>query len=228
MVLIRDADTGPEVLLLKRNKALLFAGGVWVFPGGALDPEDWDGAGQDEARAARLAAAREAQEEAGLAVDPDTMVQISHWTTPVAEPKRFYTWFYLAQVPSAGDDADKDVAIDGGEIHDYQWISVREAVALHEAGKLALFPPTIMTLRSLLGYLSAEDAMIGMAARDPFRVLPVFASSADPVQVMFEGDAGYDSGDANQPGARHRAQLIDGCWHYLAESLPAGQLRLDA
>ena len=46
MVLIRDADGGPEVLLLKRNKALLFAGGVWVFPGGALDAEDWEAVGE--------------------------------------------------------------------------------------------------------------------------------------------------------------------------------------
>ncbi len=228
MVLIRDADTGPEVLLLKRNKALLFAGGVWVFPGGALDPDDWDAAGQDEERAARLAAAREAQEEAGLEVDPDTMVQISHWTTPVAEPRRFYTWFYLALVPPAGDESGADVAIDGGEIHDYRWLPVRDAVALHEAGELALFPPTIMTLRALLGYLSAEDALIGTAARDPVSVLPVFATTAEPVQVMFEGDAGYESGDAEQAGPRHRAQLVDGCWHYLYEGLPAMQSRLDA
>lgn len=222
-MLIRDADGGPEVLLLRRNKALLFAGGVWVFPGGALDPEDWDAGGQDEERAARIAAAREAQEEAGLVLDPDTMVQISHWTTPEAEPKRFYTWFYLALVPARATD----VAIDGGEIHDFQWISVRDAVERHEAGKLAMFPPTIMTLRALLGYLSAEDALIGMAARDPYRVLPVFAATRDPVQVMFEGDAGYTSGDAAQAGARHRAQLIEGCWHYVCDQPGPDITRLD-
>ncbi len=222
-MLIRDADGGPEVLLLKRNKALLFAGGVWVFPGGALDPEDWDAGGQDEERAARTAAAREAEEEAGLVLDPDTMVQISHWTTPEAEPKRFYTWFYLALVPEPAP-----VSIDGGEIHDYQWVPVRDAVARHEAGELAMFPPTIMTLRALLGYLSAEDAMIGMAARNPYRVLPVFAATQDPVQVMFEGDAGYVSGDADQAGPRHRAQLIDGCWQYLCDPTPVGLVRLDS
>ena len=45
VVLLRDSDSGLETLLLKRNKALLFAGGLWVFPGGALDPEDFDGVG---------------------------------------------------------------------------------------------------------------------------------------------------------------------------------------
>lgn len=223
VVLIRDADSGPEVLLLKRNKALLFAGGVWVFPGGALDPEDWDSAGGDEEGAARIAAAREAMEEASVAVDPDTMVQVSHWTTPVVEPKRFYTWFFLALAPRR-----HDVEIDGGEIHEYDWVGVADAVRRHEAGELPMFPPTIMTLRSLLGYMSAEDALIGVAARDPFEVLPVFAASTDPVQVLFEGDAGYESTDASAAGPRHRAQLADGCWTYICEGLPADQPRLDS
>ena len=223
VVLVRDAADGLEVLMLKRNKALLFAGGVWVFPGGSLDQEDWDAAGGDEERAARVAAAREAEEEAGIAVDPDTMVQISHWTTPVVEPKRFYTWFYLAKAPSASE-----VTIDGGEIHDYQWVGIEEAVRRHETGEMGLYPPTIMTLRSLRGYMSSEDAMIGIAARDPFKVFPVFATTQDPVQVIFEGDAGYDSGDAELPGVRHRVQLINGCWHYLTEDLPTGQARLDS
>ena len=223
VILVRDGTSGLEVLMLKRSKALLFAGGVWVFPGGALDPEDWEAAGGDEERAARIGAAREAEEEAGIEVDPDTMVYISHWTTPVVEPKRFYTWFFLAKAPAA-----PEVTIDGGEIHDYQWIAVEDAIRRHEVGEMGLFPPTIMTLRSLRGYLSAEDALIGLAARDPLQVAPVFSNSKDPLQVLFEGDAGYDSGDADIPGARHRVQLVGGCWHYIYEGLPEGSTRLDS
>jgi len=222
VVLIRDADTGPEVLMLKRNRALQFAGGFWVFPGGALDPEDLEAGAGDEMRAARFAAAREAQEEAAVVVDPEVMVQISHWTTPVAEPKRFYTWFFLALAP------DKtSVEIDGGEIHDYQWVNIADAVRRHEAGEFGLFPPTIMTLRSLLGYMSAEDAMIGIAARDPFEVLPVFASADGSMQILFEGDAGYASADPGLAGPRHRALLDGGVWRYQHEGLESGAARLD-
>ena len=223
VVIIRDGTTGLEVLMLKRNKALLFAGGVWVFPGGAMDPGDWRDAGRDEARAARVAAAREAKEEAGLTVDPQLMVQISHWTTPVAEPKRFYTWFFLAMTST-----DSSVEIDGGEIHDYQWINIAEAVRRHDAGEFGLFPPTIMTLRSLLGYMSAEDAMIGIAARDPFTVFPVFSRSTDVIEILFEGDAGYGSGDPGLEGARHRASLVDGAWHYQHRGMDGIRARLDS
>ncbi len=31
--------------MLKRNRDLAFAGGMWVFPGGRIDPEDFESAG---------------------------------------------------------------------------------------------------------------------------------------------------------------------------------------
>jgi 8-oxo-dGTP pyrophosphatase MutT (NUDIX family) len=221
-VLIRDGEHGPETLLLRRNAAVTFAGGMWVFPGGTLDPEDWDAAGGDEFAAARAGAAREALEESDLAIDPDCMVQISHWTTPEAEPKRFYTWFFLAIAPP-----DPQVAIDDSEIKDHAWLNIAEAVRRHEAGELGLFPPTLITLRRLLGYMSAEDAMIGVAAQDPVRVFPVFAKTDAGIAVMFDGDAGYESGEAGRAGARHRAVLADRAWQYQHQDVTNGAPRLD-
>ena len=91
VVLLRDGDAGIETLLLKRNKALNFAGGFWVFPGGSLDPEDLEQASGDEEQASRLAACREAREECGQCPHPEDMILLSHWTTPEAEKKRFST-----------------------------------------------------------------------------------------------------------------------------------------
>ena len=56
--------------------------------GGAVDRVDRERAGGNEELAARLAAAREAAEEAGVAPDPHGMALVSHWTTPVDEPRR--------------------------------------------------------------------------------------------------------------------------------------------
>ena len=77
VVLLRDAPGGWELLLLERHGNTAFAGGAMVFPGGRVDPGDlavardpalatgFDGLPDDDA-AARVAAARETFEEAGV------------------------------------------------------------------------------------------------------------------------------------------------------------------
>ena len=72
LILLRDApDAPPDILMVERAKAMAFAGGAMVFPGGRIDPGDHDlaaaiGAGADGP--ARIAAIRETIEEAGLAI----------------------------------------------------------------------------------------------------------------------------------------------------------------
>ncbi len=69
VILLRDGPDGIETLMLRRNSKLEFAGGMWVFPGGRVDPEDYPPDAPDDVEAAvRVAAAREAEEEAGLAL----------------------------------------------------------------------------------------------------------------------------------------------------------------
>lgn len=74
VVVMRDRTDGPpELLMLERARAMAFAGGALVFPGGRLDPADHALAqlqpGDDiDDRAARIAAVRETLEEAGVAV----------------------------------------------------------------------------------------------------------------------------------------------------------------
>ena len=38
--LLRSADEGMEVLMVRRSKASAFVGGAYVFPGGAIDEVD--------------------------------------------------------------------------------------------------------------------------------------------------------------------------------------------
>ncbi len=210
VVLLRDGEEGLETLLLKRNKALVFAGGLWVFPGGAIDPEDLAAAGGDEQEASRIAAAREALEESGLQPQMDEMLQLSHWTTPLIEPKRFSTWIYVAPVAS-----DEEVCIDGSEIHDSRWVSVKGAVQGHENGDLGMMPPTYITLCDLARYSTVAQMLAGEDGRQPDEVFPVYGRADGETIVMFRGDAGYESADGSLPGARHRAVLRAKRWHYL-------------
>jgi 8-oxo-dGTP pyrophosphatase MutT (NUDIX family) len=216
VVLLRDTASGLQTLLLKRTKALIFAGGAWVFPGGALDPEDFEGVGDDVVAASRVAAAREAHEESGLLPQLADMVLLSHWTTPVGEPRRFSTWIYAA--PVAVDEA---VVIDGGEIHDSRWVSVGEAVAEHEAGTLNMLPPTYITLCNLSRFDTVEQVVMAERHSPAPEVFPVFSSDGEQIIVMFRGDAGYDSGDGAAPGPRHRARLQGERWEYLYEDVDA-------
>lgn len=75
VVVFRNAADGgpPEILMTVRAKAMTFAGGMAVFPGGRLDDADRDlaarlGSDDEDETAHRIAAVREALEETGLAV----------------------------------------------------------------------------------------------------------------------------------------------------------------
>lgn len=76
LLIVRDGDHGLEVLMVERHANIGFAGGALVWPGGRVDPADYDTAWLDNAqglsafdpdeRAARIGAVREAYEECGL------------------------------------------------------------------------------------------------------------------------------------------------------------------
>jgi 8-oxo-dGTP pyrophosphatase MutT (NUDIX family) len=61
VMLLRDADQGFEVFMLRRTRSAAFAGGMYVFPGGRVDPAD----GQGDISYV-VAAIRECYEEAGV------------------------------------------------------------------------------------------------------------------------------------------------------------------
>jgi len=74
VILLRDARGQLETLMLRKASKIAF-GGMWVFPGGRVDEIDSRGlAPDDELGAARRAAVREAEEEAGVRVDASAMV----------------------------------------------------------------------------------------------------------------------------------------------------------
>jgi 8-oxo-dGTP pyrophosphatase MutT (NUDIX family) len=199
-VLLRDSvGGGIEVLLLRRNATLAFAGGAWVFPGGAIDPPEIAAASSDKA-AAELAVVREIQEECGLTVSSDDLVYFCHWTTPKGEKRCFATWFFAANVTgNAGD-----ILIDGSEIHEFRWLDVDEAISLHHSDNLVLMPPTYLSLSLIANYTSAEMACSALKLRQPYAVTPRLCQQDGMMVCLYPGDSGYESIDANLSGPRHR------------------------
>jgi 8-oxo-dGTP pyrophosphatase MutT (NUDIX family) len=209
VVLVRDTPDGLEVLMLRRGSTAAF-GGMWVFPGGRVDPEDDDPAAPgDELATARRAAVREAREEAALEIAPASLVPFSHWIPPPGAPRRFSTWFFLAPAPAAND-----VLVDGGEIHDHAWLAPSDALARRDAGTIELAPPTWVTLHRLAALADVSAAVAEAEATEPERFETRIGRVDDGLVALWHGDAGYDDGDAARAGPRHRLRMAESGWYY--------------
>lgn len=209
VIVVRDSSAGPEVLLLRRDPDLSFAGGMWVFPGGRIDPVDAGGDGDLEV-AARRAAAREAAEEAGLAVDPAELRRWSHWTPPPVTPKRFTTAFFVTRHPNGSDE----VVVDDREIREHRWALPTDVLEGRDRGEVALTPPTFITLHQLRSHCDVAAILDAAEPEDgPEHFATRIAVEGDAVIALYHGDAGYESGDPTAMGPRHRLEM-GAVWTY--------------
>jgi 8-oxo-dGTP pyrophosphatase MutT (NUDIX family) len=212
VVLVRDGEHGVEALLLRRHSDLAFHGGAWVFPGGRIDDEDYEGgpSPDDHEHAALVAACREAQEEAGLALDRSSLTPFAHWTTPIGPPRRFATWFFIASA-----EAGAEVATDGGEITEHRWFSPADALAARAAGEIELPPPTFVSLTWLDGVATAAAAVEQAGAREYVRFEPHLHRVDDGIVHLYAGDVAYeDVARLDVDGSRHRLWTTASAWRY--------------
>jgi 8-oxo-dGTP pyrophosphatase MutT (NUDIX family) len=207
VVLLRDGAEGLETLMVRRSSKLEFAGGMWVFPGGRVDPDDIPDDG-DVIEAARRAAVREAREEADLVVDGSAMVPFAHWVPPPVAPKRYATWFFMGPAPSGA------VTVDGGEIHDHRWLAPTEALARRDAGEIELAPPTWITLHRLAPQADVTTALADAAECEPDFFETHIARVEGGIAALWAGDAGYETQDPDAPGSRHRLLMVESGWRY--------------
>ena len=231
VILMRPSTDGPEVYFLRRHVSMDFAGGMCVYPGGGVDPRDFDatlawagptpsawatrlGCDQETARALVCAAVRETFEESGvlLAGTSDTSVVADTtaedweadrvalesrdlsmtdflnrrglvlrtdllgvwdaWLTPVFEPKRYRTWFFVASMPLG--QVTRDVSTESSEV---AWIPARVAAVQADAGELALMPPTYLTSMEVGEHASPEEVLAVAASR----TVEMFTPSVEPL-----------------------------------------------
>lgn len=213
VVLLRDGRDGMEALLVQRSKAVKHMGGMWVFPGGRVDAGDYPHDG-DEYLAARNAAIRETQEEAGLNIDTDQLVYLSHWTTPEGAKKRFATWFFLAIL-----EDDQEVTVDGGEIAHHRWMTPQVAFdeLLDEQNPFRLMPPTYVSLVDIAPFGSCREARAHIDVRDAIIYAPRMLFVEDGICFLYDGDSGYADEQLEAAGARHRTYMINGQLEYIRQ-----------
>ena len=208
VILLRDGADGLETLMLRRDSKLAFAGGMWVFPGGRVDPGDYADDPEDLDTASRNAAVREAFEESGLVLTAGIMVPFAHWTPPPEAPKRFSTQFFVAPAPEGV------VTIDDGEIRDHMWVSPADGLRRRDALEIELAPPTWVTLHTLAAHPTVDAAIEATKVSVPEHFTTRAAMTDEGLVVMWHGDAGYEDGDASREGPRHRLWMVDPAWRY--------------
>lgn len=202
IMLGRDHQGQLEILLLKRNKALAFAGGLWVFPGGKIEPAEIAQA-SDDLEAAKYAAIRETKEEADVDIDIHDLQFFRHWTTPAIQPKRFATWFFFAGINAH----TSTVTIDDSEIKNHCWITPEAALAKVGAPDFGMLPPTIMSLQLIRKCKNVAAVKEKLSKEKPIFVLPVLKMKGSTMICLYEGDAGYTTGKEELSGSRHRLIL---------------------
>ena len=184
VIVLRDAEDGPEVLLLQRNPESRFMGGAWVFPGGSVHADD-EGSGVSGPVAAGL---RETQEEAGLTLaGPDELVPFSRWITPAQVKIRFDTWFFVARAPDGAP-----VEIDNAEVVDARWLRPQVALDAGARDELLLVFPTIKHLEQLAEFRSVGHALEEARSRKVQPVEPRVLIDGGVARVLMPGEPGYD------------------------------------
>ena len=178
----KHGDRALEVLLLKRTESAKFMPGVWVFPGGAVDPAD--GQGEEGFRAC---AVRELAEEAGIELGGDEELALfSRWITPEVISTRFDAWFFLALAP-----AHTPPQPDGVETTEAAWFQPQAALEAQVAGELTLAFPTIKQIESLLSFATSEEAISFHRDREVEPILPKVVGTAEDHRVVLPGDPDY-------------------------------------
>jgi 8-oxo-dGTP pyrophosphatase MutT (NUDIX family) len=117
--------------------------------------------------------------DAKLTLRADLLRPWANWITPVQEPRRYDTRFFVATLP-AGQDADGATT----EADSSGW--QRPADALDDAlqGRRMLLPPTWKTLTELTEFATAAEALAAERSLDP--IMPTLVREGDKVRVVLE------------------------------------------
>lgn len=132
--------------------------------------EDWEA--DRVALEARELSLTELLVRRGLVLRTDLLGPWDAWLTPVFEPKRYRTWFFVARLPEG--QRTRDVSRESSSV---TWLPARVAADRADAGELAMMPPTYLTSMEV-GEHADPDAVLAAAAD---RRLEMFCPSVEPL-----------------------------------------------
>ncbi|WP_422003291.1 NUDIX hydrolase [Reyranella sp.] len=121
-----------------------------------------------------------------LEIATDLMVPYAHWITPTFAPRRFDTWFFVAEAPE-----DQMALHDGSESVDSVWIGAQAAIDEAAAGKRTLVHATLKNLELLAEGGTVTGAIAAARARKVVTVQPWVETRDGKRFLHIPPDAGY-------------------------------------
>ena len=226
VVLMRGGAAAPEIYLLQRQTSMEFAAGMSVFPGGGVDPRDFDhavawagpspatwarrlGVAEEQARALVCAAVRETFEESGVLLAGESATSVvadttgddweadrvalearelaltdfldrrglvlrsdllgawAGWLTPIFEPRRYRTWFFVADLPEG--QRTRDVSSESSKV---TWMAATDAVKAVDDRRMFMLPPTYLTCLEISQYAAPAEVLTACGDRDVEMFMP--------------------------------------------------------
>jgi 8-oxo-dGTP pyrophosphatase MutT (NUDIX family) len=110
----------------------------------------------------------------GLVLRTDLLGAWAGWLTPVFEPRRYRTWFFVARLPEG--QVTRDISSESASV---AWLPVGDAVARAEAGDLMMMPPTWLTCLDVAQYADPAAVLAEAEGRSVDMFTP---------EVVGEGD----------------------------------------
>ena len=117
----------------------------------------------------------------GLRVVFDDVVYFAQWITPVPEPRRYDTRFFIAAMPP-----NRSIRFDEREMVDAVWLTPDAALDRFQRGKLPMVFPTVKTLQDLSSFSSVQEALRSLRARDIQPVMPRLVRTAEGVGIVID------------------------------------------
>ena len=111
----------------------------------------------------------------GLVLRSDLLGAWSGWLTPEFEPRRYRTWFFVAELPRG--QHPRDVSTESDRV---AWLGLREAVAAVDAGEIMMLPPTYLTCLELADYSEPKAMLAASAGRSVEMFMPELVEGEQP------------------------------------------------
>ena len=148
----------------------------------------------------------------GLVLRADLLRPWANWITPEVEPRRYNTFFFVAELPE-GQHADDGTS----EVTEASWRRPADALADWHADRIQLLPPTWVSLEQLVEQPDVATVLHAGDRRTITPLIPKVRREGDKVLLSLPGELGYDTAplqlrarQSPSPNPPRRGLLPDG------------------